>query len=46
MNNKRPKDPLFPKGFEEAQEIRRQIPQNYPRPAEKDDELRRYQHDA
>ena len=39
MNNKRPKDPLFPKGFEEAQEIRRQIPQNYPRPAEKDDEL-------
>lgn len=39
MNNKRPKDPLFPKGFEEAQEIKRQIPQNYPRPAEKNDEL-------
>ena len=39
MNNKKPKDPLFPKGFEEAQEIRKQIPQNYPRPTEKDDEL-------
>ena len=39
MNNKKPKDPLFPKGFEQAQEIKKQIPQNYPRPTEKDDEL-------
>ncbi|WP_406533920.1 DUF515 domain-containing protein [Methanobrevibacter sp.] len=39
MNNKKPKDPLFPKGFEQVQEIKKQIPQNYPRPTEKDDEL-------
>ena len=39
MNNKKPRDPLFPKGFEEAKELKKQIPQNYPKPNKKDDEL-------
>ncbi len=37
MNKKR--DPLFPKGFEEAKELKNQIPQDYPKPSKKDDEL-------
>ena len=39
MNNKKPRDPLYPKGFEEARELKKQIPNNYPKPNEKDDEL-------
>ena len=35
MNNKKPRDPLYPKGFEEAQRIK----QEYPKPQKKDDEL-------
>ena len=37
--NKKPRDPLFPKGFEQVQEIKEQIPQDYPKPNKKDDEL-------
>ena len=37
MNKKR--DPLFPKGFEEAKELKNQIPHDYPKPNKKDDEL-------
>ncbi|MBR6994059.1 MAG: DUF515 domain-containing protein [Methanobrevibacter sp.] len=39
MNNKKPRDPLYPKGFEEARELKKQIPDNYPKPNQKDDEL-------
>lgn len=35
MNNKKPRDPLYPKGFEEAQKIK----QEYPKPHRKDKEL-------
>ena len=35
MNNKKPRDPLYPKGFEEAQKIK----EEYPKPHKKDDEL-------
>ena len=38
MNKKKPRDPLFPKGFEEAKELKNQLPQNYPKPNKKDDE--------
>ena len=39
MNNKKPRDPLFHKGFEETREFKKQIPNNYPKPDKKDDEL-------
>lgn len=39
MNNKKPRDPLFPKGFEETKEFKKEISKNYPKPTKKDDEL-------
>ena len=39
MNNKKPRDPLFPKGFEETKEFKKEISRNYPKPNKKDDEL-------
>ncbi|MDO5832206.1 MAG: DUF515 domain-containing protein [Methanobrevibacter sp.] len=39
MNNKKPRDPLYPRGFEETREFKKQIPNNYPKPNKKDDEL-------
>lgn len=39
MNNKKPEDPLFPDGFGQPQEPKNQIPQDYPKPSKKDDEL-------
>ena len=35
MNNKKQRDPIYPKGFEEAQKIK----EEYPKPQKKDDEL-------
>ena len=37
--NKKPRDPLFPKGFEETKEFKKEISKNYPKPNKKDDEL-------
>ena len=39
MNNKKPRDPLYPKGFEETREFKKQIPNDYPKPNKRDDEL-------
>lgn len=41
MNNKKPRDPLVPRGFEETQELRNQISKEFPKPTKKeeDDEL-------
>lgn len=39
MNNKKPRDPLYPKGFEETKELKKQISENYPKPSKKDEEL-------
>ena len=39
MNNKEPRDPFNPRGFKETQELRDNIPNNYPKPQKKDDEL-------
>lgn len=39
MSNKKPRDPLYPRGFEETREFKKQIPTDYPKPNKKDDEL-------
>ena len=39
MNNKKPRDPLFPEGFRQTREMKQQISQDYPKPSKKDDEL-------
>ena len=39
MNNKKPRDPLYPRGFEETREFKNQLPNNFPKPNKKDDEL-------
>lgn len=39
MTNKKPRDPLYPRGFEQTDELRKQIPKSYPKPSKKDDEL-------
>lgn len=39
MNNKKPRDPLFPKGFEETKELKKEFSKSPPKPTEKDDEL-------
>lgn len=36
---KEPRDPLFPKGFKETQELKNQFQKDYPKPSKKDDEL-------
>lgn len=39
MTTKKPRDPLFPNGFKETQEIKDKIKKEYPKPSKKDDEL-------
>ena len=39
MNDKKPRDPLFPKGFEETKELKKEFSKNYPKPNKKPDEL-------
>ena len=38
MNNKKPHDPLYPKGFEETKELKKEFSKSYPKPNKKDDE--------
>ena len=42
MNTKKPRDPLYPKGFEETQELKKQMSSELQKPSkkEKEDELR------
>lgn len=35
MNNKKPRDPLYPKGFEETRELKNQISKEYSKPSKK-----------
>lgn len=37
MNNKRPRDPLYPRGFEETQELKTQIAEEFPKPNKKEE---------
>ena len=39
MNNKKPRDPLRPKGFEQAKEFKKEISNTLPKPDKKDKEL-------
>lgn len=39
MNNKEPRDPLYPKGFEETKELKKELSKSYPKPTKIDDEL-------
>lgn len=39
MNNKKPRDPLYPKGFEETKEFKKELSKSYSKPTEKDNEL-------
>lgn len=39
MNNKKPHDPLYPRGFEETKELKKEFSKSYPKPNKKDDEL-------
>ncbi|MBP3790885.1 MAG: DUF515 domain-containing protein [Methanobrevibacter sp.] len=36
MNNKKPRDPLYPRGFEETRELRKQISEEFPKPNKKE----------
>ena len=38
MNNKKPRDPLYPRGFEQTKELRDQISEEFPKPKEKEDD--------
>ena len=38
MNTKRPKDPLYPKGFEETRELKKQIYDDFQKPSKKDEQ--------
>ncbi|MBR4448071.1 hypothetical protein [Methanobrevibacter sp.] len=38
MNNRKPRDPLYPRGFEQTQELRNQISEEFPKPNEKEDD--------
>lgn len=38
MNTKRPRDPLYPKGFEETQELKKQISSELQKPSKKENE--------
>lgn len=37
MNNKKPRDPLHPRGFEETQELRNQLANDFPKPSKKEE---------
>ena len=39
MNNKKPRDPLYPKGFEETKEFKKELSKSYSKPTKKDNEL-------
>lgn len=38
MNNEEPRDPLYPRGFEETDKLRNQIAKDYPKPNKKEDD--------
>ncbi len=38
MNTKKPKDPLYPKGFEETRELKKQIYDDFQKPSKKDEQ--------
>lgn len=38
MNNKKPRDPLYPKGFEETKELRNEFSEEFKKPDKKEDE--------
>ena len=38
MNTKQPKDPLYPKGFEETKELKKQIYEDFQKPAKKNEQ--------
>ncbi len=37
MNNKEPRDPLYPRGFEETEKLRKQISNDFPKPNKKEE---------
>ncbi|OEC95057.1 MULTISPECIES: DUF515 domain-containing protein [Methanobrevibacter] len=39
MNDKKPRDPLYPKGFEETRKLKNQLTKEYSKPNKKEDEL-------
>ncbi len=38
MNNKKPRDPLYPRGFEQTQELKDQIREEFPKPNKKEED--------
>ena len=38
MNNKKPRDPLYPRGFEQSQELKNQISKEFPKPNKKEED--------
>lgn len=38
MNNEKPRDPLYPRGFEETENLKNQIAKDYPKPNKKDED--------
>ena len=38
MNDERPRDPLYPRGFEETRELRNQLAEEFPKPDKKEDD--------
>ena len=38
MNNKKPRDPLYPRGFEQTQELKDQIREEFPKPNRKEED--------
>ena len=39
MNDKKPRDPLYPRGFEETKELKKQLNKEYSKPNKKENEL-------
>lgn len=38
MNNKKPRDPLYPRGFEQTQELKEKISEEFPKPNKKEED--------
>ncbi|MBQ2666449.1 DUF515 domain-containing protein [Methanobrevibacter sp.] len=38
MNNKKPRDPLYPRGFEQTKELKNQIQEEFPKPNKKEED--------
>ena len=36
--NEKPRDPLYPRGFEETKELKNQLSQDFPKPNQKEDD--------